>query len=184
MECQGLIVQARARHSGFTLIEILVVLVVVGLLAALAVMTMGGSSRDREMENEIRELYLLMQTVSEQAVLNNTELGLILEDDGYRFVAWEDQSGEWKVPGEPMFRLRSFPEWITVTEYIENDTPRLASEEDRLRPDVVFFSSGETTPFELEFTLGRDDSRMHTIASNGFSPMEWRYPGSEGNDEV
>lgn len=184
MESQGLIVQTGRRHSGFTLIEILVVLVVVGLLAALAVMTMGGSSRDREMENEIRELYLLMQTASEQAVLNNTELGLVLDDEGYRFVAWEDQTGEWKIPGEPMFRMRGFPEWITITEYIENDTPRLASEEDRLRPDVVFFSSGETTPFELEFTLGRDDSRMHTIASDGFSPMEWRHPGSEGNNEA
>lgn len=184
MEGQGLIVQTRARQAGFTLIEILVVLVVIGLLASLAVMTMGGSSRDREMENEVRELYLLMQTASEQAVLNNTELGLILDEGGYRFVAWEDRSGEWKEPAEPMFRLRRFPEWITVTEYIENDTPRLASEEDRLRPDVVFFSSGETTPFELEFTLGRDDSRMHTIASDGFSPMEWRHPGSEASDEA
>jgi general secretion pathway protein H len=117
-------------------------------------------------------------------VLNNTELGLILEDEGYRFVAWESQGGEWKVPGEPMFRMRGFPDWITVTQYIENDTPRLASDEDRLRPDVVFFSSGETTPFELEFTLGSDDSRMHTIASDGFSPMGWRYPGSEGNDDA
>ncbi|MDF0750549.1 type II secretion system minor pseudopilin GspH [Marinobacter sp. 71-i] len=175
---------ARTRHSGFTLIEILVVLVVVGLLAALAVMTMGGSSREREMENEVRELYLLMQTAAEQAILNNTELGLILEDEGYRFVAWEDRSGEWKEPAEHMFRMRSFPEWITVTEYIESDTPRLASEEDELRPDVVFFSSGETTPFELEFLVGRDDSRMHTIASDGFSPLEWHHPGSErGEDE-
>jgi general secretion pathway protein H len=70
MEGQGLIVLSRTRQSGFTLIEILVVLVVVGLLAALAVMSMGGSSRDREMENEVRELYLLMQTASEQAILN------------------------------------------------------------------------------------------------------------------
>ena len=178
MEGQGLIVLSRTRQSGFTLIEILVVLVVVGLLAALAVMSMGGSSRDREMEND-----LLMQTASEQSILNNTELGLILEDESYRFVAWEELSGEWKQPAERMFRTRSFPEWITVTEYIESDTPRLASEEDELRPDVVFFSSGETTLFELEFLVGRDDSRMHTIASDGVSPLEWRHPGSEEAEE-
>ncbi|ARM84356.1 MULTISPECIES: type II secretion system minor pseudopilin GspH [Marinobacter] len=183
MEGQGLIVLSRTRQSGFTLIEILVVLVVVGLLAALAVMSMGGSSRDREMENEVRELYLLMQTASEQAILNNTELGLILEEDSYRFVAWEELSGEWKQPAERMFRTRSFPEWITATEYIESDTPRLASDEDELRPDVVFFSSGETTPFEIEFLVGRDDSRMHTIASDGVSPLEWRHPGSEEVEE-
>ncbi|HAS77079.1 MAG TPA: type II secretion system protein GspH, partial [Marinobacter adhaerens] len=79
--------QVRSRQTGFTLIEILVVLVVVGLLASLAVFTMGGSSQQRELENEVRELYLLMQTASEQAVLNNLELGLKLEEDGYQFVA-------------------------------------------------------------------------------------------------
>lgn len=176
---------ARARHSGFTLIEILVVLVVVGLLAALAVMSMGGSSRDREMENEVRELYLLMQTVSEQAVLNNTELGLIFEEGGYRFVAYDDRTDEWKQPAEPMFRRRSLPEWITVTKYIEDGTPTLSTgeEEDSAFPDIAFFSSGETTVFELEFLVGRDDSRMHTIASDGFSPLEWRHPGSEGSED-
>lgn len=81
-----------------------------------------------------------------------------------------------------MFRQRSFPEWLLMTEYIESDTPRLASEEDRLRPDIVFFSSGETTPFEVEFTIGNDSSYMHVLASDGVSPLEWRRPGSDGDE--
>lgn len=173
---------ARARLTGFTLIEILVVLVVIGLLAALAVFTMAGSSQQRELENEVRELFLLMQTASEQAVLNNQELGLRLEEGEYQFVAFEDQTGDWKASGERMFRARSLPEWITVTEFIESDAPRLASAEDRLRPDVVFFSSGETTPFELEFTLGSSSETTHVLASDGVSPMEWRKPGDDGGD--
>lgn len=172
----------RSRHAGFTLIEILVVLVVVGLLAALAVFTMGGSSQQRELENQVRELFLLMQTASEQAVLNNLELGLRLEEDGYQFVALQDQTGDWKASGERMFRARSLPEWLTVTEFIESDAPRMASPEDRLRPDVVFFSSGETTPFELEFTIAGDSDTVHTLASDGVSPMEWRKPGDGGGE--
>jgi general secretion pathway protein H len=168
------------QQAGFTLIEILVVLIIVGLLSALAVFTMGGSSQQRELENEVRKLYVLMQTASEQAVLDNLEMGLQLEDDGYQFVAFEDKTGDWKPSGERIFRHRSLPEWLVTTKFIESDTPRLASEEDKLLPDVVFFSSGETTPFEIEFTVGSNTDSMHVIASDGVSPMEWRQPGDEG----
>lgn len=168
----------RANQSGFTLIEILVVLIIVGLLASLAVFNMAGSSQQRELEHNVRELYLLMQTASEQAVLNNLELGLLFEEDGYRFVAFQDNTGDWKTPAERMFRKRTLPEWLTVTQYVESDAPRLTTTEDQLRPDLVFFSSGETTPFEIEFTLGRDSENMHVIASDGVSALEWRHPGS------
>ncbi|KAA1174023.1 type II secretion system protein GspH [Marinobacter salinexigens] len=174
--------RVRTRQEGFTLIEILVVLIIVGLLAALAVFSMGGSSQQREMENQIRELYLLMQTASEQAVMNNLEMGLKLTETGYRFVAFQDQTGDWKGSGERIFQARSFPEWMVVTQFIESDAPRLASSEDELLPDVVFFSSGETTPFELEFTLGTGSDYMHVIASDGVSPLEWRQPGDDEDD--
>ncbi|HEA52189.1 MAG TPA: type II secretion system protein GspH [Marinobacter antarcticus] len=170
------------RSRGFTLIEILVVLVLIGLLASLAVFTMGGNSQQRELQNEVRELYLLMQTVSDQAVLNNLEIGLLFEKNGYGFVAFQDETGDWKASGERIFRVRSFPEWLVVTQFIENDAPRLASAEDKLRPDVVFFSSGETTPFELEFTVGSETDYTQILASDGISPIKWRQPGDE--DEV
>ena len=169
----------RANQTGFTLIEILVVLIIVGLLAALAVFNMAGSSQKRELENTVQDLFLLMQTASEQAILNNLELGLLIEDDNYRFVSYQDDTGEWKLSGERLFRARPLPEWLTLTDYIENDAPRLTSAEDRLRPDVVFFSSGETTPFILEFTIGSNTDDMHVIESDGVSPLQWRKPGSE-----
>ncbi|MGM0767684.1 MAG: type II secretion system minor pseudopilin GspH [Pseudomonadota bacterium] len=173
----------RARDSGFTLIEILVVLIVVGLLAALAVMNLGGGSQQRELANHVRETYLLMQTASEQAVLNNSELGLVFQEDSYRFVMFDENADEWTEPADRMFRERSYPEWLVLAKYIESDTPRLASAEDRLRPDIVFFSSGETTPFEVEFTIGDDSSHMHVLASDGLSPLEWRRPGGNGEDQ-
>ncbi|MFV8572558.1 type II secretion system minor pseudopilin GspH [Marinobacter sp. SBS5] len=172
----------RTAHSGFTLIEILVVLIIVGLLASLAVFSMGGNSQQRELESHVRELYLLMQTASEQAVLNNLELGLLLEEDGYRFVAFQDESGEWKPSGERLFNQRTLPEWMTVSQFVESDAPRLASAEDKLRPTIVFFSSGENTPFEIEFTIGNDSDLIHTLASDGVSQLEWRQPGS-GDEE-
>jgi len=168
-------------QGGFTLIEILVVLIIVGLLAALAVFSLGDSSRQRELENEVRELYLLMQTASEQAVVNNREMGVQFQEDGYQFVAYEDDNSRWSASGEHLFRIRTLPEWLTVTPFIENDAPRLASAQDKLLPDIVFFSSGETTPFEIEFTIEGDSDYMHVIASDGVSTLEWRKPGDDGD---
>ena len=175
------------RQSGFTLIEILVVLVVVGMLVALATFTLGGNSLRRDLDNEAQKLFLLLQTVSEQALLNNTELGLILEEESYRFLAYDEKSGSWKPLQERLYRPRDIPEWLTVTDYIENDIPRLSSSEDEVRPDVVLFSSGETTPFELELSLNTqspaNDDYIHRIVSDGVAPMEWQHPGRKAGED-
>lgn len=171
--------QLRRPTSGFTLIEILVVLIVMGLLAALAIVNLGGGTQQRELQNTVRELYLLMQTASEQAILNNQELGLILDDDAYRFVVFNDREGRWAGQSERLFRARPIPEWAEVTPFIESDVPRLASNEDELRPSIVFFSSGETTPFELEFSIGRQQNALHRLQSDGLDNIKWIGPGQE-----
>lgn len=178
----------RSRASGFTLIEILVVLVVVSMLVALATFTLGGNSKRRDLDNEAEQFFLLMQTLSEQAVLNNTEFGLVMEEDQYRFLVYDPQTGNWRPSGERMFRSRALPQWLVVTRYIANDTPRLArdsdSNDDQQVPDVVLFSSGETTPFELEFSLASSgpasDDYVHSISSDGVSPVQWQHPGKPG----
>jgi len=172
-------VQLRRPTSGFNLIEILVVLIVMGLLAALAIVNLGGGTQQRELQNTVRELYLLMQTASEQAILNNQELGLMLDDDAYRFVVFNDQEGRWAGQSERLFRARPIPEWAEVTPFIESDVPRLASNEDELRPSIVFFSSGETTPFELEFSIGQQQNALHRLQSDGLDNIEWIGPGQE-----
>jgi general secretion pathway protein H len=178
---------SQKQSAGFTLIEILVVLVVVGMLVALATFTLGGNSVRRDLDNEVEKMFFLMKTVSEQAVLNNTEFGLVVEEEQYQFLAYDQQSGAWKPYGERVFRQRSIPQWMVVTKYIENDAPRLASDEDQPKPDVVLFSSGETTPFELEFSIGREglssEDYVHSLGSDGVSPIEWQHPGKAGADD-
>ena len=169
-------------QSGFTFIEILVVIIVVGLLAALMVGNMGGSTQQRELENTARELFLLMQTASDQAVLNNAELGLILEEDGYRFVQFDDEQGAWVRERERLFAPRQWVEWLQLRPDIEDNLPRLTSAEDALKPDIVFYSSGETTAFELAMTIGNQPEPRHRLRSDGVSGIVWLQPGQEEDD--
>lgn len=170
------------RVRGFTLIEIMVVMVVVGLLAVIAVVNLGGGAKQRELENAARELFLLMQTASEQAVLNNRELGVVLDDDTYRFLAYNDIKREWEPQRERLFKQRRLPDWLAMTYTVEDDLPTLPgtkSDEDKPRPDVVFFSSGETTPFELEMAIGDAKEGIYRIESDGLNGLEWHTPGEE-----
>lgn len=169
----------KQRPAGFTMIEILVVLIVVGMLAALAVANLGGGTQKRELENTARELFLLMQTASEQAVLNNQELGMVLEDDSYRFLALDEVEGTWVSQGERLFQPRELPQGLVVTSVIESDLPTMAGAEDTLQPDLMFFSSGEVTPFELELSLSADSEVRHLIESDGFEGVSWLKPGEE-----
>jgi general secretion pathway protein H len=170
------------RQTGFTMIEIMVVLVLVGLLASLAVVNLGGGSQQREMTNKIRELYVLMQTASEQAILNNEEIGLVIDEQGYRFVVYDEREQEWKTESERLFQGRGFPEWMSVALFSEGDIPRLASRDDeddednRLQPDIVFYSSGETTPFELEFQLAQSSGRVYSLVADGLDEIEMKTP--------
>lgn len=170
----------RRFNQGFTMIEILVVLIVVGLLAALAVANLGGNQQKREMENAVSKMFLLMQAASEQAVLDNSEIGLKLDEQEYRFLRFQDITGEWVPMKDRMFRNYQWPEWLVVTDIIEDNLPRLTTDEEQLRPDIVFFSSGEITPFEMEFTIGTDTDLMYRIYTDETGQLDWLKPGEKG----
>ncbi|WP_227545848.1 type II secretion system minor pseudopilin GspH [Marinobacter fonticola] len=170
------------RSRGFTLIEIMVVMVVVGLLAVIAVVNMGGGAQQRELENAAREMFLLMQTASEQAVLNNQEMGLVVDDESYRFVAYNGLEQIWEPQGERLFAKRQVPEWMALTYQTEDDLPTLpggGEDDDAPQPDLVFFSSGEMTPFEMQMTAGDNNDLVYRIESDGLNGLQWHTPADE-----
>jgi general secretion pathway protein H len=174
-------VPRNATQNGFTLIEILVVLVIIGLMAALAVFTMGGSSQQRELEVEVQDLYLRMQVVSEQAVLNNLEAGLVIDTDNYQFVVFDDETQAWKASPERLFQAHALPPWLSVDATVASDAPRLTSDNKTLRPSVVFFSSGENTAFEIELRVKGQALAPHRLYSDGIALIHWQKPGAEAD---
>jgi len=181
---------SRGRQQGFTLIEIMVVMVLVGLLVSLAVANLGGGNQYRNLEEQTRELFLLMQTAREQALLNNQELGLTMDEEGYRFLVFNLEGRKWQPQAEQLFSPRQWDLGTEATVETDDDLPRLMSEEDDnalqedgekvLKPNVVFFSSGETTPFDIRIELiDNAEAPKHQLTSDGYSDIIWRGPNRE-----
>src|SRR5258708_2669314 len=81
--------------AGFTLIEILVVVLIIGLISAGMLLSMSLTGRDRELEKESDRLLALFTYAREQAELQTREYGVLFEDDGYEFLTYDPRRALW-----------------------------------------------------------------------------------------
>ncbi|MDE0350284.1 MAG: type II secretion system minor pseudopilin GspH [Gammaproteobacteria bacterium] len=138
---------------GFTLLELLVVLGIVGVLAGVVVLSFVGADRERNLQTEAVRLAALVELARTEATIRNTRMGLFVDDAEYAFATFEAETGDWVRPEEGPFRPRTAPEGVSfsaATETLElpaGPAPRRAR---RALPDILIFASGEQTPFTIE----------------------------------
>lgn len=173
---------SRRPPAGFTLIELMVVLVVVGLLISLVGLSIGGGGEQRELREVTRSLYLRMQAASEEAVVTNREIGLRFHDGRYRFVYLDRDNAQWAAIPPGGLSGAQLPEWTElelITDGGEADALGTHNDDEQ-QPDLVFFSSGESTAFDLYLWLNEaDDRQAQLLTSDGANGVEWLQPGDE-----
>ena len=77
------------RTKGFTLIEILVVLVVIGIVLAVALMSFGDFGVSRKQQLTVLQLKASMASAQLDAILKPTVLGLEFTKTGYRYYRYD-----------------------------------------------------------------------------------------------
>lgn len=157
---------------GFTLIEILVAVLIVGIVLSVAVMSLTLAGDDREIQREARRLMSLIELAQDDAVLQGREFGLEFLTRGYRFVEFDPATGAW---AEPLFdeslKTWQLPESVALSLYLEDQRVVLDEEPARMvtnaggpqpdyAPHLLIFSSGDATPFELHLVGQRDSLRI------------------------
>lgn len=106
----GAPVRRASRHAGFTLLEILVVVLIIGILTAGMLLSMNFAGKDTELETESKRLLSLMNYVQEQAELQTRDYGIYFGQSGYEFVVYDARTGAWRsVPEDDALRERMLP---------------------------------------------------------------------------
>lgn len=160
------------RVTGFTLIEILIVIVIIGSLASLAVLNLGGADRTRQLETEARRLHAVLRMAAEEAVFQAEEYGLLVQSDGYQFVRLDPGTGRWLASAGREFEPHVIAAGFEMRLQVEGEVPALAPQKQIDEPAVLLLSSGEVTPFLIEMRFTEEEGRSFLIASDGFSDIE------------
>src|SRR5882672_29790 len=86
---------SRAHSQGFTLIELMVVVFIIGLVTAAAIITFGGDRRDSELDKETERIHALLDYAREQAELQTRDYGIRINDHTYSFVVFDVLQNQW-----------------------------------------------------------------------------------------
>lgn len=149
--------------GGFTLLELLVVLVMIGIIISFAMLSIGDGGRDSRLEQEAKRIHALFSLAGEEAVLRSLELGVIVQRQGYAFVFFDGE--RWQpIAGDSLLHEQTLPESMELELFIDGLPVDIsvqaeggAEEEGEMSaPQLLFFSSGERQPFELTVAY-RDD---------------------------
>ena len=165
------------RHSGFTLLEIMIVLLLMGLAAGYVLFNAFSVSQSDRLKEQVQRLQVVFAMASDFAILNQQQLGLYIDEkkSQYHFV-FLDEEQQWQlIEGNPLFVEQQLPELFSVELELE-DLPweqedslfdagifdeSLSVSEDGVEigeedkppppPQILLLSSGDITPFSLLF---------------------------------
>lgn len=144
-------------ERGFTLLELLAVIVIIGIIISMATLSIGQNN-SRIVQDEVERLHGLIQLAGEEAVLQGRELALEFDRQKYQFL--ELGSDGWQsVAEDPMLRERPLPEAVELTLMLEGI--ETSFDDKKNLPRIFILSSGELTPFNM--TLKIDEGEEYSL---------------------
>ena len=146
----------RQRCRGFTLLELMIVIVVIGVLLCM-VSLVGGPNPVRQARHEAHGMAGLIQQLRERAVLDGEEYGLRISDSGYRAMRLDARG--W----EPVAAFYKWPDTLRL--HLEQDGHSLMLGADEGLPQLLMLSSDETSAFTQTFATR--DSTLLSLSSDG-----------------
>jgi general secretion pathway protein H len=187
--------RAKLYSKGFTLIEVMVVVALIGIVATLVQFNFSGKRPDDILRHESQRFAAIFEVASDYGMLNNIELGLVIKKDSYQFLGFDGVT--WAViPEQDWLSIVEMPEGLeldltlddlpieepllfdadTFKEKNEDDFTLLSDEEKekQIIPQVYILSGGDISPFSVTFYFNEDAIAM---TSDEIEDLAYRVTG-------
>ncbi|PCC13912.1 type II secretion system minor pseudopilin GspH [Pseudoalteromonas sp. JB197] len=182
----------RAKSRGFSLIEILVVLVIIAFATKMVVYSLEGGAED-ELDTQALRLHTTINMASEFAILNQVELGFHIDNNVFEFLVFDGK--KWvsfvrealfePVEFDPRFKLAlnlddlawaqdNLLEQANWRELMSGDEDSLLELKKFKIPQVLILSSGEVSAFQLTLELKEQSEPVYFIEGEFTAPVNLR----------
>lgn len=190
---------------GFTLLEVLMVVLLVGIMSSVVVLSLGTAGAQRELPEEGARLAALMEEAAGEAVMQNQEYGLRLTGSGYAFLCLNEAKQRWAPCAEEAFRerelagglelrlvsqggIKALPVLDLKGDVAASTAARQRDEEEGaaapLTPDLYFLSSGETSAATLELRVEESPEQRSEIRIDEVGRVTLEGAGAPGETRV
>ncbi len=150
----------KTSSDGFTLIEIMVVMIIISVILSFATLSIGNAGLAQNLKQERQRLASLLKLASQEAIMQSKEMGISFKTDGYRFYVLQGQEWQAITGRDNIFRPRTLPQGIQIDIRLDGEP---IIETDNSMPQVLLLSSGEMTPFEVIFWADSDESLRYRL---------------------
>ena len=144
--------------------------VLISIIMSVIVTSFGNTDRAYELRGYIERLALRIEMARDRAIQTNHEWGVFVEREGLSFAEYDPVSGEWLSRDRRPFNAETIAQALYYKAKVESYAGTTGGDEENL-PDIILFSSGETTPFEISIEPESQKSRWK-LESDGFSRTE------------
>ena len=155
----------RLPAKGFTLLELMVVLVLIGIVLTFAVTALRSPGDHEQLKQEALRVRALVGLASDEAVMQVRTYGVILHDDGYQFAVHGGDG--WRTVRDRPLQARELPPTMRISTPGRSTVDQPADSDPT--PQILLFADGSFTPFELELV-------------NSASGAEQRLQGTEDGE--
>lgn len=141
-------------QQGFTLLELLIVLVIIGVViaaVALSIHNSGSSQQSRSAANIFRARVMYAE---QNAIIQSTTIGLAISQQGYQFYRLQNKPPTeviyWQKADDNALRYQSWPSTMNLSLRLPDNPNALIPNQLPQQPMIIFNPSGGVTPFTLK----------------------------------
>jgi general secretion pathway protein H len=151
------------RQTGFSLLELMVVLMIIGILVTLGVLSLNLGDQQARVEEEVQRIRGVLELAQEEAILKHQELALRFQRDAYTFARLEE--GKWvAIEQDHQFKTHKLPDGMHFYVEVKDGSLPLADTKGATEALVYVLSSGEVSPFDV--TIEASDGSRYALSTD------------------